>query len=277
MWACFSNVAHHVLSVDQAILDVLSVDRQTLLECVHSRVGTIYSPAHALAFVTDPFYYFMRIRLTNLHGTSFFELGRGSLFAQCRTALIRIAGNNEELKEKLLEQFAYFLAMRMEGSNILASRKLKPSLIWAQVDEHELSDLAHVLVQVHGNPAGAVGGERNHKTNNRVRSKQRVRLGVGKCEKQVGIAFNSLQLRRSLAKKRIDSYTALLSATGETEEQLRRRVDIQVDEEEEEEEQEEDDIGQGEFRVRDGDEAWGVLNQCFDDGFDEIVMQEGQV
>jgi hypothetical protein len=38
------------------------------------------------------------------------------------------------------------------------------------------------------NPSGAVGGERNHKTNNRVRSKLRVRLRRDKCEKQVSVS-----------------------------------------------------------------------------------------
>ena len=78
--------------------------------------------------------------------------------------------------------------MRMEGTNILASRKLKPALVRAQAYDHDMHDLANVLVQVHSNPAGVVSGERNHKTNNRVRTKQRVRLGLGKCEKQVAIA-----------------------------------------------------------------------------------------
>uniref|UniRef100_M4BB96 Uncharacterized protein n=1 Tax=Hyaloperonospora arabidopsidis (strain Emoy2) TaxID=559515 RepID=M4BB96_HYAAE len=72
----------------------------------------------------------------------------------------------------------------MEGTSILASRKLKPALVWAQVDDHDMRNLANVFVQVYSNRAGAVGGERNHKTNNRVRTKQRVRLGIGKCEKQ---------------------------------------------------------------------------------------------
>ena len=102
----------------------------------------------------------------------------------------------------------------MEGTNILASRKLKPALVWVQVDDHVMRDLTNVLVQVHSDPAGAVGGEQNHKANNRVRTKQRVRLGLGKCEKQVAIAYNSAQLKRSLAKGRSDLYTMVLAATG---------------------------------------------------------------
>ena len=36
--------------------------------------------------------------------------------------------------------------MRMEGTNILASRKLKPALVRAQVYDHDMRDLANVFV-----------------------------------------------------------------------------------------------------------------------------------
>ncbi|ETV90158.1 hypothetical protein H310_15008 [Aphanomyces invadans] len=62
--------------------------------------------------------------------------------------------------------------MRIEGTHLHS----------AQCDEEELAVLANVLVEVHSNPAGA----------------QRVRLGSGKCERQVAIAFNSAQLERAL-------------------------------------------------------------------------------
>ena len=106
------------------------------------------------------------------------------------------------------------MSMRMDGSYLYHARRMKPALLWAQVDDVELCKLAAVLVRVDGNPAGAVGGERNHKTSNRVRSKLRVRLGQGTCEKQVAVAYNSSQLKRVLTKKRTDSYTAVLAGTG---------------------------------------------------------------
>ena len=80
--------------------------------------------------------------------------------------MARIATGDQERCNLLLDQFAYFLAMRMEGMNILALRKLKLALVWAQVDDHDMRDLANVLFQVHSNPTDAVGGERNHKTKN---------------------------------------------------------------------------------------------------------------
>uniref|UniRef100_A0AAV1TFM4 Uncharacterized protein n=1 Tax=Peronospora matthiolae TaxID=2874970 RepID=A0AAV1TFM4_9STRA len=36
--------------------------------------------------------------------------------------------------------------MRMEGTNILASCKLKPGLFWAQVNDRNMCGLANVLV-----------------------------------------------------------------------------------------------------------------------------------
>ena len=132
--------------------------------------------------------------------------------------MARIAAGDQERCNLLLDQFAYFLAMRMEGTNILASRKLKPALVWAQFNDHDMRYLANVLFQVHSNPAGAVGGARNHKTNNRVRTKQRVRLGLDKCEKKVAIAYNSVQLKRSSSKRRSDLYAVMLSATSKEEE-----------------------------------------------------------
>ena len=193
------------------------------------------------------------MKLSAIHGSSFLELGQGSLFEQCRTALKMIAGDDEDRRLILLDQFAYFLASRMEESDLLALSKLKPALIWAQVDDNDMCDLAAVLVQVYNNPAGAVGGDRNHKTKNRVHSKQRVRLGAGKCEKQVAIAFTSAQLKWSLAKRRVTPYTMELVNTGREEEELciQQSTGKYEDEETEGEEleDEDEDIGQGEFRM----------------------------
>jgi hypothetical protein len=72
--------------------------------------------------------------------------------------------------------------------------------------------MAKFLVKVHNNPSGAVGGERNHKTNNRVRSELRVRLRRDKCEKQVSVTYNAAQLSRTIGKKRLGDFV-LQSAT----------------------------------------------------------------
>ncbi|RHY18215.1 hypothetical protein DYB32_010540 [Aphanomyces invadans] len=206
VFASFLVTAHYFSSIDDNVAALCGVTSADLLELAHSRFASIYMPAHALAFVTDPFYNALRLNMTRIHGGAFLNLGQGSLMGQCRVALERIASVHGITRDMLLEQFSYFQAMSIEGTHLHSARLLKPALIRAQCDDEELAVLANVLVEVHGNPAGAVGGERNHKTNNRVRSKQRVRLGSGKCERQVAIAFNSAQLERALRKSQACEY-----------------------------------------------------------------------
>jgi hypothetical protein len=74
--------------------------------------------------------------------------------------------------------------------------------------------MAMFLAKVHNNPSGAVGGERNHKSNNRVRSKLRVRLRRDKCEKQVSVSYNAAQLSRTIGKTRLGDFVPQLATTG---------------------------------------------------------------
>ena len=96
MWARFAHFAHHVISIDQAILAVLDEDLDTLLGFVYNRVGTTYTPALALAFFIDSLCYSVRMNLAGLHGPSFLELGQGAFFQQCRTALARITAGDQD-------------------------------------------------------------------------------------------------------------------------------------------------------------------------------------
>ena len=124
---------------------------------------------------------------------------------------------------------------------------------------------------MHSNPAGGVGGEQNHETNNPVRTSQRVRLGLGKCEKQVSIAYNSAQLKRSLTRRRSDLYTMVLVATVKVEEERR----LQQLAEKEQEMEEDEDILQHEFRM--ADDAGAILDPYLGDDFVEIIMEEGMI
>ena len=91
-------------------------------------------------------------------------------------------------------------------------------------------------------------------------------LGRRKCEKQVAIAFNSSQLKRSQAVRRNEAYTKLLEATGANDIDLIPAVQESEDEDEEEEEQDE-------FRV--GEQPDLVLDAYVGEQFNEVVMQEG--
>ncbi|CEO96879.1 HAT C-terminal dimerization domain-containing protein [Plasmodiophora brassicae] len=215
VYACFLFIAHHLKSVSDSTLEGLGVDRLSMLDFVHVRLKTIVSSVHVLAFVTDPLFYDMRLNLARRYGQEFLNLGSEvGLFTQCRDALERIAGNDDELRAILAEQFAYFLAMRMEQTLFANVKHFKPWLIWAQVDDANLCHLARVLVQVHSNPSSAVGGERNHKTNSRVHSKQRIRLGEERCQRQVAIAFNAGQLERVLQKRREEPFLIHIANIG---------------------------------------------------------------
>uniref|UniRef100_M4C0B3 Uncharacterized protein n=1 Tax=Hyaloperonospora arabidopsidis (strain Emoy2) TaxID=559515 RepID=M4C0B3_HYAAE len=96
---------------------------------------------------------------------------------------------------------------------------------------------------------------------------QSVGLGLGRCEKQVAIAYNSAQLKRSLAKSHSDLYTMVLAATGKEEEKRR----LQQLAEQEQKEDEDDYIGQGEFRMANDVDA--ILDTYLGDDFEEIVME----
>ena len=67
VYACFVHIDYHINIISEDVLLHLKVDRDELLGRVLYPLGTIYSPAHALAFVTDPWYHDMRASMTRLH------------------------------------------------------------------------------------------------------------------------------------------------------------------------------------------------------------------
>ncbi|KAH6581341.1 hypothetical protein BASA50_001450 [Batrachochytrium salamandrivorans] len=215
VYACLLEVAHRFQTIDGDLLLQLRIKRATLIELVHYRFSAIFSPAHALALMTDPLFADMAVNLKRVHGSRFVELGQGPIMAHCREALRQIAKDDEGLGDKLTEEFASFMQRRVgKDSYFHVMRFMKPGLIWAQMDEQQYQHLAPVLVKLHGNPAGAVGGERNHKTTKRVQSQQRVRLKHGKVEKQVSIAYNSAIMERTVENKRSGSFITKLAALG---------------------------------------------------------------
>ncbi len=58
------------------------------------------------------------------------------------------------------------------------------------------SHLKKPLLAIHKMPIGANAGERNHKSTNRVHSRNRSRLAVGKVEASTAIVFNAEQVTR---------------------------------------------------------------------------------
>ena len=71
-----------------------------------------------------------------------------------------------------------------------------------------------VLSEVHQNPAGASGGERNHKSAKHVHSRLRSRLGQAKVETGTAILFNAKQLHRQMAVTRDNRFCKWLKDLG---------------------------------------------------------------
>ncbi|KAH9245218.1 hypothetical protein BASA81_017314 [Batrachochytrium salamandrivorans] len=181
MYVCLLEVAHRFQTIDGDLLLQLRIDRVTLIELVHYRFSTIFSPAHALALMTDPLFADMVVNLKRVHGNRFVELGQGPIMAHCREALKQIDKDDEGLGDKLTEEFSGFMQRRVaKDSYFHAMRFMKHGLIWAQMDKQQYQHLAPVLVKLHGNPTGSVGEERNQETTKRVQNQQRVRLKRGK-------------------------------------------------------------------------------------------------
>ncbi|KAH6589443.1 hypothetical protein BASA50_010037 [Batrachochytrium salamandrivorans] len=197
MYVCLLEVAHRFQTIDGDLLLQLRIDRATLIELVHYRFSTIFSPTHALALMTDPLFTDMVVSLKRVHGNHFVELGQGSIMAHCREALKQIDKDNERLGDKLTEEFAGFMQRRVgKDSYFHVMRFMKPGLIWAQMDKQQYQHLAPVL------------------TTERVQSQQRVRLKRGKVERQVSIAYNFAVMERAVENKRSCSFITKLAVLG---------------------------------------------------------------
>ncbi|OQR85728.1 hypothetical protein ACHHYP_11481 [Achlya hypogyna] len=197
VYACFLAVAVAVKELpDNLTASLGNHNRDVLVAAVKDRFHSIYSPSHALAFVTDPLFIDMGQHLVIQYGTDFVQLSQASLNSQCNTALGMIDSSPQA---KIKAEFSLWLARPCgPNSGFWCSRAIKPHLLWAQMAKSAVAHFAPALVQVHANSTGAVGGERTHLTTKRVASAVRSRIGEGNVERQVAIAFNGSQLAREL-------------------------------------------------------------------------------
>jgi hypothetical protein len=68
--------------------------------------------------------------------------------------------------------------------------------MWVLADDSVYSHMKKPLLAIHKMPTGAGAGERNHKSANRIHSRNRSRLAAGKVEADTAIIFNAQQLTR---------------------------------------------------------------------------------
>jgi len=163
-------------------------ERDLLEVALLRRWKRIYSPVHALAFVCDPLFNSMRRNVGNTHGEDILTLGQGNLMGQCRSALYALARGDQVKGDLLLQQFMLFIYSPSHEMETLKYYQL--GLIWAQF-AGDYDVLAMELQQIFKGPASAAAVERHHKTGKRVTTNLRGRLGEGKIERQVAIAYNS--------------------------------------------------------------------------------------
>lgn len=72
------------------------------------RIKTFFSPAHALAFRTDPLIDDLRYNLSKLHGEYFLNLGDLTIVQQCKSAIKRIAVADFMLNKTMESKFGLY-------------------------------------------------------------------------------------------------------------------------------------------------------------------------
>jgi hypothetical protein len=74
-----------------------------------------------------------------------------------------------------------------------------PQHMWALADDSVYSHLKKPLLAIHKMPTEASAGERNHKSANRVHSRNWSRLAAGKVEAGTAIVLNAQQITRCVS------------------------------------------------------------------------------
>ena len=208
VYACFVAIKVHLKNLDGVVKEGLSLnddDIERMIVLTHHRLATIYTEAHALAFATDPMYTEMRARIAGEFGEEFLQLGKPSINQQAKVALARLANGNDDQRRKMFSEFATYITRSKDNAPAnqgtfcdFEDYMMKPSELWTLCDDSDYGSIKHLLSAVHRNPAGASGGERNHKSAKHVHSRLRARLGSAKVESGTAIHFNAKQLLRQM-------------------------------------------------------------------------------
>jgi hypothetical protein len=219
VYACFVAIKYHLKKLEGVVKDGFNFsddDVQQMMMLTHHRFSTIYTEAHGLAFSTDPMFTEMRSRIALEFGEEFLQLGKASLNQQSKVALTRLSNGNEDLRRRMFSEFATFIMRSKENDNDFDfdDIMMKPSELWALCDDSSYGAIKYVLSAIHQNPAGASGGERNHKAAKHVHSRLRARLGQAKVETGTAILFNAKQLHRKMTVTRETPFCKWLSRLG---------------------------------------------------------------
>ncbi|CAM6009373.1 unnamed protein product [Sphagnum balticum] len=119
VYAYFLAVAHHFRTLPpdvRAILDLSSADVDKMHTLVCHRLKTIFSPAHTLAFRTDPLFDDLRNNLAKLHRDAFLNLGDLTVLQQCKNAIKRMAAADVLLNRTMQSKFGIY-TIRVEDDD----------------------------------------------------------------------------------------------------------------------------------------------------------------
>jgi hypothetical protein len=197
VYACFLAMAFTVRQLAPEELEAVGLQechRELILEAVLKRFATIYSPAYALAFLTDPLFVGMRKAVAIKMGEAFTYLGQASIVDQARAALARIARGDHTLRRAMAAELSTFVNRESSADDVFEDVYSLPQDMWGLSDERQYGHLRLPLMRLHASPVGATSCERNHKTANRVHSSTRNRLAAPQVEMGTAIAFNARQL-----------------------------------------------------------------------------------
>ncbi len=199
VYACFLAVAHHFRTLPpdvRATLDLGSADVDKMHTLVCHRLKMIFSAAHALAFRTDPLFDDLRDNLAKLHRDAFLNLGDLNILQQCKNAIKRMAATDILLNRTMQSEFGLYTIRVENDDDDFTDVFSMPQHMWALADDSVYSHLKKPLLAIHKMPTGASASEHNHKSANRVHSRNRSRLAAGKVEAGTAIIFNAQHLTR---------------------------------------------------------------------------------
>ena len=217
VYASFIAIKYHLRKLDVSVregLHLTEADINRMMTLTHHRLSTIYTEAHALAFATDPLFDDMRTRIADELGEDFLQLGKGSIISQSKVALTRLSKGDESQRRKMFSEFGTYVRTSKDNNGDFEDSEMKPSELWTLCDDSEYGSIKHLLCAVHRNPAGASGGERNHKAAKYVHRALRVRLGQANIERGTAILFNAKQLNRQLAVTRDSKFCKWMAQLG---------------------------------------------------------------
>ena len=223
VYACFVAIKFHLSTRDASVKDSLNLTDANIdhmMQLTHHRFSTIYTEARGLAFATDPLFFEMRTDIADKFSEEFLQLGKASINQQSKLALSRLSNGNENLRRKMYSEFANFVITCTPASNNNGTNSdfedvtMMPSELWTLCDDNYYGTIKLPISAIHRNPAGASGGERNHKAANRVHSRSRARMGNARIETGTAILFNAKQLDRQRAASRDGRFCKWLRHVG---------------------------------------------------------------